>query len=202
MLRVGMDKPRETTWTPRAIIGLPFALPFIALHILTVLVLIVIQWVEHRFLPWLGRGIGNHFYWPFLIIQRTIQGKPTWWPQDLKLGRQPRTDEERARAEAHPNVVPAVCGCSNPDCENKTRPYFAWVAVPRSKSAQAGAELETIPEALKQMQQTLFDNAKKAAAYDVLAAEHEEIKRLYAKSVADLLALRQRVEEHAQTLQN
>jgi hypothetical protein len=58
-----------------------------------------------------------HVYWPIVMARRIVRGDPRWQVQDcIKLHIQPKTDEERARADADKRLIKLVCECERPEC--------------------------------------------------------------------------------------
>lgn len=70
-----------------------------------------------RGLMWLHAGGLPHIYWPIVTARRIVRGEPRWQVQDcIKLGMQPKTDEDRTRADADARLVKLECVCGEPDC--------------------------------------------------------------------------------------
>jgi hypothetical protein len=70
-----------------------------------------------RLLVRLHAGSLPHIYVPIIRAKRWVRGEPSWQVQDcLHLGLQPRTEEERARADADERLLKLSCVCGLPEC--------------------------------------------------------------------------------------
>ena len=70
-----------------------------------------------RLLDRVYRGGLPHIYLPIVHAKRLVRGEPRWQTEDcLKLGLQPRTDDERARADNDERLIRLECVCGQEDC--------------------------------------------------------------------------------------
>lgn len=171
------------SFTLRQWVVMPLSLVIWLLGAISIGVISALSWWSHRVCPWLSSGIGNHFYWPFVQIRRVLEGKPRWLPIDLKIGKQPRTDAERAAAELDLHVFRfGPCLCPDPECPNKAARYM-YNDVPRvAGSTVDDVTSVTLPEELQKLRDESVENARKAANYDQLvengALKDESIRLL------------------------
>jgi hypothetical protein len=90
--------------------------PLIVLQFLVAYLFQGFGWVV-RMLYRLQRGGTPHVYWPIVVAKRIVRGEHRWQVQDcLALGIQPKTDEERARADADTRLLKLSCVCGKPNC--------------------------------------------------------------------------------------
>lgn len=111
-----------TIWKKtRALLALPAHL----LAGLTMLLSVILFGKFPRLLDRAYRGSQIHVYMPLVRLRRLIEGTPTWQPIDcIHLDIQPRTEEEKARANACKDLGLYTCDCKNPDCMFKTPRYM------------------------------------------------------------------------------
>lgn len=84
-----------------------------------------------RGIMWVQRGGLPHVYWPIMLAKRVVRGELLWQVQDcVKLGIQPKTDEDRARADADERLIRLECTCGQDDCGLRGGVYLGRDSAP------------------------------------------------------------------------
>lgn len=173
------------------------SLPLFVLQTVFGVVMFLTAWLgQKHLLMRASRLVGDHFYWPMVVGRRIVAGRPRWEPYDLQIGKQPRTDADRARADAHPNVSRVECFCGQPDCSARGGNLYAWTPPdseprPRPDPAAVAVVIGDIGPYVKQVSELESDLLGMRAELNVTTSNYNALMDEHRALLAKVNAVRE-----------